>query len=367
MCDRTGAIIDDGVACRLAQDHFYVTATTGGVDSVYREMLWHNAQWRLDVDIANVTAAWCGVNIAGPRARAVLEGLAEGVDLSAASFPYLGVRTGRVAGIPARLLRVGFVGELGYEIHVPASCGEALWDALIEAGAAHGIRPFGVEAQRLLRLEKGHIIVGQDTDGLTTPDEAGMAWAVSRAMPFFVGGRATEIQARRARGAQAGRLRAARGRCRAARGMLLGDPGRRDRRPGDFGDAIARAGPGDRVRLRPAGRRRARHALRDPPPRRRDGRRGSDKNPVLRSRQHAARGLSMAATEPAAFTRRSFIYRRLAVSGATFAAVAGAAVALDFGDRGAETDRARRLGLADLSPLLRTGFKGHAALGWLAR
>ena len=196
MCDRTGAIIDDGVACRLAQDHFYVTATTGGVDGVYREMLWHNAQWRLDVDIANVTAAWCGVNIAGPRARAGLESLAEGVDLSATAFPYLGVRTGQVAGIPARLLRVGFVGELGYEIHVPASCGEALWDALIEAGAAHGIRPFGVEAQRLLRLEKGHIIVGQDTDGLTTPDEADMTWAVSRRKPFFVGAKATEIQGR---------------------------------------------------------------------------------------------------------------------------------------------------------------------------
>ncbi len=196
MCDRIGSIVDDGVACRLAPEHFYVTATTGGVDGVYREMLWYNAQWRLDVDIANVTAAWCGVNIAGPRSRETLAALAEGFDLSADAFPYLGVRTGRVAGIGARLLRVGFVGELGYEIHVPASCGEALWDALIAAGAEHGIRPFGVEAQRLLRLEKGHIIVGQDTDGLTTPEEAGMAWAVSRRKPFFVGARAVEIRGR---------------------------------------------------------------------------------------------------------------------------------------------------------------------------
>ena len=194
MCDEAGAIIDDGVACRLGEEHFYVTATTGGADRVYREMLWHNAQWRLDVDIANVTSAWCGVNIAGPLARQVLTGLTPEIDLSPDAFPYLGVREGGVAEIPARLLRVGFVGELGYEIHVPAGCGEALWDRLMEAGEAAGLRPFGVEAQRLLRLEKGHIIVGQDTDGLTTPMEADMGWAVTRSKPFFIGGRALKIQ-----------------------------------------------------------------------------------------------------------------------------------------------------------------------------
>ena len=197
MVDRTGAVVDDGVACRLHRDHFYVTATTGGVDGVYRAMLWWNAQWRLDVDVANVTAAWAGVNVAGPTARQVLAKLADGVDLDAESFPYMGVRQATVAGIPCRLLRVGFVGELGYEVHAPWSMGEALWDALLEAGAEHDIRPFGVEAQRLLRLEKGHIIVGQDTDGLTQPHEADMAWAIARRKPFFVGGRAIEIQMKR--------------------------------------------------------------------------------------------------------------------------------------------------------------------------
>jgi len=197
MCDVTGAIVDDGVACRLGDGHFYVTATTGGAQNVYRTMLWHNAQWRLDVDITDATAAWCGVNIAGPRSREVLAAIAEEVDLSAAAFPYMGVRTGRVAGAPARLLRVGFVGELGYEIHVPANHGEALWDALMVAGRDAGIRPFGVEAQRLLRLEKGHIIIGQDTDGLTHPHEAAMTWAIARKKPFFVGGRAIAIQMKR--------------------------------------------------------------------------------------------------------------------------------------------------------------------------
>jgi sarcosine oxidase subunit alpha len=196
MTNDAGTVIDDGVACRLGEDHFYVTATTGGVDRVYRTMLWWNAQWRLEVDVANVTAAYAGVNIAGPRSRQVLEGLVEEVDLSAEAFPYMGLREGRVAGIPARLMRVGFVGELGYEIHVPAAQGEALWDRLTEAGKAQGLRPFGVEAQRVLRLEKGHIIIGQDTDAMTTPDEVDMAWAIAKKKAFFVGGRSIELRRR---------------------------------------------------------------------------------------------------------------------------------------------------------------------------
>ncbi len=211
MTDETGAIVDDGVACRLADDHFYVTATTGGVDAVHRTMLWWNAEWRLDVDIANVTGAYTAINIAGPRSRAVLAPLCDGVDLGGEAFPYLGVREGRVAGAPARLMRLGFVGELGYELHVPASQGEHVWDALIEAGRDGGIRRFGVEAQRLLRLEKGHIIVGQDTDTLTHPEEADMAWAISRRKPFFVGGRAID-------------MRTARGISRKLVGFRLADP-----------------------------------------------------------------------------------------------------------------------------------------------
>ena len=195
MTDLGGVVVDDGVACRMHEDHFYVTATTSGVDNVYREMLWYNAQWRLKVDVTNVTAALAGVNIAGPNCRPVLEKLCDDVDLSPEGFPYMGVREGHVAGIPAIFLRVGFVGELGYELHVPASQGEALWDALLEAGRAHGIRPFGVEAQRLLRLEKGHILIGQDTDGLTTPHEADMAWALAKKKPFHVGIRSVRMQA----------------------------------------------------------------------------------------------------------------------------------------------------------------------------
>ena len=197
MTDSTGSIIDDGVACRLDENHFYVTATTSGVDGVYRNMLRWNAEWNLKVDIANVTGAYAAINIAGPKSREVLKCLTDDIKLSVEDFAYMEVRVGHIADIPARLLRVGFVGELGYEIHVPASQGEALWDILIKAGEKFDIQPFGVEAQRLLRLEKGHIIVGQDTDGLTIPQEANMGWAIAQKKPYFQGKRA--IQAINAR------------------------------------------------------------------------------------------------------------------------------------------------------------------------
>lgn len=195
MTDEAGVIIDDGVACRLHERHFYVTATTSAVDQVYRLMTFWNQHWRLDVDIANVTSGYAGLNIAGPKARAVLETLDSNIDLSAEAFPYMAVRVGEIAGIPVRVLRVGFVGELGYEIHCTAGFGEALWDSIAAAGVPFGIKPFGVEAQRILRLEKGHIIIGQDTDGLTNPLEADMGWALSKTKPFYLGKRAIEMQA----------------------------------------------------------------------------------------------------------------------------------------------------------------------------
>lgn len=195
MCDEAGTVLDDGVVARLSGDLFYFTTTSSGAAGLYRELVRLNTLWQLDCTLANLTGAHAAVNLAGPKSREVL-GLLADVDLAPASFPYLGVRQGRVAGIPARILRVGFVGEWGYEIHVPSSMGTALWKALLQAGRAFGIRAFGVEAQRILRLEKGHLIVGQDTDGLTTPFEAGLDWAVRMDKPFFVGKRSLQILSR---------------------------------------------------------------------------------------------------------------------------------------------------------------------------
>lgn len=187
--NEAGIVIDDGVACRLNEFHYYVTATTGGADRVYQNMLKWNSQWRLDVDISNVTSAYCGINIAGPNARHVLNKIQSDIDFSSDAFPYMGVRTGVISQIPARVMRVGFVGELGYEIHVPQLFGEALWDLLMEAGSQFAIQPFGIEAQRILRLEKGHIIIGQDTDAMSNPNEIQMGWAISKDKVFFIGGR----------------------------------------------------------------------------------------------------------------------------------------------------------------------------------
>jgi sarcosine oxidase subunit alpha len=192
MLDESGVIIDDGVIARLGEEMFYFTTTTGGSATVFRELLRLNALWGLDCALVNVTGHRAGFNFAGPLSRAILQTLTD-VDLRDEAFPFLGVRSGRVAGVAARLMRVGFVGELGYEIHVAAGRGLEVWHALSTAGMPRALRPFGVEAQRVLRLEKGHFIVGQDTDGLTDPYEANAMWAVAMKKPFFVGQRSLRI------------------------------------------------------------------------------------------------------------------------------------------------------------------------------
>lgn len=192
MTDEAGIVTDDGVCARLGEDHFYLTATSSGVDALYREITRWLQVWDLDAEVTNHTNTYTAINLAGPRSREAMSRVTC-MDLSEEEFPYLGVREGEVAGIPARVLRVGFVGELGYEIHVPVESGLYLWDRLMEAGEESDIEPFGVEAQRRLRMEKGHIIVGQDTDGLTNPWQVNMGWAVKLDKPFFIGQRTLQI------------------------------------------------------------------------------------------------------------------------------------------------------------------------------
>ena len=191
-CDETGVVIEDGIVARLADDQFYVTATSSGAETFFRDMQRWAILWRMNIVLINATGHLAAMNLAGPEARNVLAELAD-VDLSPQACGHMAVRQGTVAGAKARIMRVGFVGELGYEIHVPASHGQHVWEAIIAAGAGSDIRPFGVEAQRLLRLEKGHIIVSQDTDALTHPYEADLAWAIGRDKPFFVGQRSLRV------------------------------------------------------------------------------------------------------------------------------------------------------------------------------
>ncbi|HKI35444.1 MAG TPA: 2Fe-2S iron-sulfur cluster-binding protein [Gemmataceae bacterium] len=186
MCTEEGIVFDDGVGARLAAEHFYLTATTGNAEAVFQWLELWRTTWRLNAVVLNRTSAFAAMNLAGPRAREVLARLTA-LDLSAAAFPYLALREGDVAGVACRLLRIGFVGELGYEIHCPSAHGQHLWEAILAAGAELGLKPFGVEAQRILRLEKGHLIVGQDTDALSSPLGAGLGRMVKFGKPLFHG------------------------------------------------------------------------------------------------------------------------------------------------------------------------------------
>ena len=172
-----GRIIDDGTVCRLDDEGFYVTTTSSGAGAVYEWFSWWLADWRLGVHLTDVTQGLAAVNLAGPRAREIMGKVSE-VDCSSEAFAYLDGKQAEVAGVPSLILRIGFVGEVGYEIHYPAAHGEHLWDALLRAGAEYGVRPFGLEPQRMLRLQKMHILVGQDTDSESTPYSAAMPWIV---------------------------------------------------------------------------------------------------------------------------------------------------------------------------------------------
>jgi sarcosine oxidase subunit alpha len=189
-----GFIYDDGVIARLAEDRFHVTTTTGGAARVlammedYRQTEWGD----LEVWLTSVTEQWAVIAVQGPLARQVLLPLTQGIDLRPAALPHMAVAEARVAGAPAMLFRVSFTGELGYEINVPADHGRSVWEAVCDAGAGAGITPYGTETMHVLRAEKGYIIVGQDTDGTATPLDAGLAWAIGRRKPDFVGKRSLE-------------------------------------------------------------------------------------------------------------------------------------------------------------------------------
>ncbi len=185
MCAEDGVVMDDGVTARLADERWYMTTTSGGAGRVWNWLDdWLQTgfpHWQ--VRMTAVSDGYAAMNVAGPGSRELLASLTD-VDVGPGAFPYMHAREGTVAGVAGcLLLRIGFTGELSYEVHVPAGHGLHVWEALVEAGAA----PFGIEAQRIMRLEKGHFIVGQDTDGLTKAGAAGAGWAVKLAKPDFVG------------------------------------------------------------------------------------------------------------------------------------------------------------------------------------
>jgi len=187
MLGEDGMVMDDGVTARLAEDHYYMTTTTGGAAHVMGWLeRWLQTEWpELRVYLTSVTDQWATVAVVGPESRGVLSALCSDIDLAPEAFPFMSFHEGTVAGVPARVFRISFSGELSYEINVPADYGRHVWEAVMAAGAPAGITPYGTETMHVLRAEKGFIIVGQDTDGSVTPGDLGMGWILAKNKDFL--------------------------------------------------------------------------------------------------------------------------------------------------------------------------------------
>ncbi|MEW6266056.1 MAG: 2Fe-2S iron-sulfur cluster-binding protein [Thermodesulfobacteriota bacterium] len=188
MCNEDANLIDDGVITRLGENDYYFTTSTGRAGDTISWLRYHARHEKWEFHLVNLTDALGAVNLAGPRSREVLSRVTE-EDVSNEAFPYLGFREITLTGgVKAKVLRVGFVGELAFELHVPASLTQYVWDLLWDAGADLGIRPFGLEAQNVLRLEKGHVIIGVETEIRTTLHDVGLGFLWSRSKRGVVGG-----------------------------------------------------------------------------------------------------------------------------------------------------------------------------------
>ncbi len=190
MLNEHGMIFDDGVTTRLAENHYHMTTTTGGAARVMGWLEeWLQTEWpEWEVYCTSVTEQWAVMAINGPKARELLQDITD-IDVSKDAFPFMTMREGKVAGVPARVYRISFTGELAYEVNVPARYGKHLIEALAAAGKKYDLCPYGTEAMHVLRAEKGFIIVGQDTDGTVTPQDMDMDWIVSKTKEEYLGNR----------------------------------------------------------------------------------------------------------------------------------------------------------------------------------
>jgi sarcosine oxidase subunit alpha len=191
MLSEAGFLMDDGVIARLAPDRFHVTTTTGGAPRVLAHMedYLQTEFTDLKVWLTSTSEQWAVIAVQGPKARETIAPLIEGVDPMNEAFPHMSVRDARVCGVPTRLMRVSFTGELGYEINVPAGFGRPVWEAVWREVEKHGGCAYGTEAMHVMRAEKGYVIVGQETDGTVTLADLGLDWAIGKTKRDFVGRR----------------------------------------------------------------------------------------------------------------------------------------------------------------------------------
>jgi sarcosine oxidase subunit alpha len=196
MLSDDGLILDDGVSFKLADNHYLMSTSTGHADAINRHMEFflqtHRPEWR--VYITTVTTQWANATVCGPRARDLMQALDTDTDLSPAAFPFMAMRDASVAGIPARICRVSFTGELSFEINVKPRHALQLWETIIEAGKPFALTPIGSEANHVLRVEKGFLSLGHEVDGTTDPYDLGMDWIMSKTKADYLGKRAVEIR-----------------------------------------------------------------------------------------------------------------------------------------------------------------------------
>ena len=194
MLTESGIILDDGVFACLDEGHYLVSTTAANSSRVAAWLdEWHQCEWPdLELVIAQVTTQWAVLTLAGPNARALLGELECDIDLSGDVMPHMSIRTGTLEGLPARIQRVSFSGEASYEVAIPADRAESLLEKLVSAGDSHGLVPTGIEAVLVLRMEKGYLHVGSDTDGTTNPMDVGFGRVVERKQSDYVGRRSLQ-------------------------------------------------------------------------------------------------------------------------------------------------------------------------------
>ena len=187
MCKEDGMVFDDGITARLAENHYYMTTTTGGAAHVLDWLeFWLQIQYpELEVYLTSVTEQFGALVVSGPNSRKLMCEVFPEQDFASSEFPFMQIRRAEILGVPVNLLRISFTGELSYEIHYPAHSGAKIWHIIMQAGAKYSITPYGTETMHILRAEKGFIIVGQDTDGTVTPNDLNMQWIVSKKKDFL--------------------------------------------------------------------------------------------------------------------------------------------------------------------------------------
>ena len=186
MLREDGIVMDDGTTTRISENHYHMTTTTAQAANVlshleyYLQIVWPE----LNVNVVSTTEQWAGAAIAGPKSRDMLSKLYPDLDVSNDALPFMGYKEAEFFGVPSRIFRISFSGELAYEINVKSDHGMFMWEKMMEVGKEFGNQPYGTEALSTLRIEMGHV-AGPELDGRTIPSDVSLNGLVSKKKDFI--------------------------------------------------------------------------------------------------------------------------------------------------------------------------------------